>query len=159
MKNEPMVITLNIRINGLEEHPELATEFAERLMETMRGPVEAEQDAGQWVGLPIELFGPEVRVFLNGERWQFRNLSEAKWTDGSGIAPKGVIAYRKGREVALAEDAALREQVEALLDAILNPTPRPASFPEWPMEVGSMRTYPTLEDWHRIEAAAEAVKL
>ena len=128
--------------------------------------IEAEQGAEQWVGLPIELFGPEVRVSLNGERWQFRNLSEAKWTDGSGIAPKGVIAYRKGREVALAENAELREQVKALVDAIQNPI-----HPEWRGSVGALGIaggylpsdevgmYPTLEDWHRIKAAAEGVQL
>ena len=110
MKMEPIVITLNVRVDG--ENPHVAKEFAERLMKAMSLPTVAEQDAEQW-----ETFGPKTRVARNGKRWQLRLNCEDGWTEGGGVAPRTVTAYRKGREVAEAENAAW-EQVRALVEAL-----------------------------------------
>lgn len=110
MKTEPIVINLNIRVDV--DNPQQL----ERLMKAMSEPVEAEQDAEQDAEQWVELDAPGcekpyIRVSVDGERVQERS-QEGRWNDYDAWWIKQ--AYRKGREVAEAENAALREQVRAV---------------------------------------------
>lgn len=114
MKMEPIVITMNVHVDG--ENPHVAKEFAERLMKAMGLPTVAEQDA--WV----ELNG-YWRISTDGVKVQRRDWCDDSdpWVDTTE-APELVKLYRTGlahgREVAQAEHEALREQVRALVEAV-----------------------------------------
>jgi hypothetical protein len=76
----------------------------------------AEGDA-EWVELPTpDCAEPYIRISLNGQRVQQRT-TEDRWIEYDAWWIKA--AYRKGREVTQAEHEALREQVRALCEAVL----------------------------------------
>ena len=157
MKMEPMVITLNVHVDG--DNPHLAHEFAERLMKAMSAPtVAAEQDAEQWVELDAPgCEKPYIRVSVDGERVQER-FREGRWNDYDAWWIKQ--AYRKGREVALAEKCDgcpgqqwaddQKEAVKALVEAVGKAVIYKPYGPYATMKL----TY-----WERIMAAAKAVQL
>ena len=82
--------------------------------------IEEERDA-EWVELPVPYFEDRrMRVSGDGSLVQHRRWNH-DWQplyppDGDDHA--SVLAYRKGREVKEAEDAELREQVKALVEAL-----------------------------------------
>ena len=148
MKMEPIVITLNVRADG--ENPHVAKEFAERLMKAISLPTVAEQDAEQWVYLESRRDGMHYRIRPDGTDPQW--WDDEEWND-ERVDADWVECYCKGREVALAEDAELREQVKALVDAVLDADDRPCC------RYSSGRTDPWPKDWERITAIARAVQL
>jgi len=74
----------------------------------------AEQDAEQWVEWFTDYW---YRAKSDASQVQFRASREERWTD---CRDGETEAYRKGREVAQAEHEALREQVRALVEAVLD---------------------------------------
>ena len=112
--------------------------------------IEAEQDAEQWVYLESRRDGMHYRIRSDGTDPQW--WDDEEWND-ERVDADWVECYCKGREVALAEDAELREQVKALVDAVLDADDRPCC------RYSSGRTDPWPKDWERITAIARAVQL
>ena len=139
--------------------------------------IEAERDAEQWVELsspPEDAKGCGFRITPDGSRAQFQRWGDTVWQDAEEEYWSQPRIYRKGREVAEAENAELREQVKALLGAVqkmptvtftheLRQKPESAEAPCFRYETtGKVDVDGAKELAHwalRVSAAAKAVKL
>jgi len=115
--------------------------------------IAAEQDA-EWVELDSNGCTQRTRISRDGTLAQTRWPGD-EWKPALNPDWSGFKAYRKGREVAEAENAALREQVRALVEAVKNAH---IWRNETRSDTGPLE-WPTAESWYEIKAASKAVQL
>ena len=116
--------------------------------------IESEKEAEEWV----EIDGaraPLIRVARDGSDIQYRFGPREQWkpNDYGLTLASSLAAYRKGREVALAESAELREQVRELVEAVDRLKCGSCSIPF------GILWYYGVPDVERVKAAAGRVQL